>query len=165
MGNKRGATRYRLNNKISIFPDSNRSQVTIFIIFALIIVVIILIIFLLKLKGTTVMQVMDENNPQGSIETCAKQAIEDALERITVNGGDINPGYSVEYKNDNIVYICYSGEYYKPCSYQRPLLVEHIQREIIQDVTPKIEDCFRNSNLDYKKVLQMLENLQELMLQ
>ncbi len=179
MGNKRGATIYRFNNKLSIFPkcnrsnsqsdsllnyilpssnrstrvfnqpsnsiflDSKRSQVTIFIILALIIVVVILIIFLLKLKGTNIMQVIDENNPQGSIETCTKQAVEDGLERITANGGDINPGFSVQYKNENWVYICYSGEYYKQCSYQRPLLVEHIQRELVQYITPKIEDCFQ----------------------
>lgn len=122
---------------------NSRGQVTIFIIFALIIVVIIAIIFLLKLKTNVVMQIINENNPQGSIETCTKQAVEDALERITINGGDINPGFSVKYKNDDIVYICYSGEYYRPCAYQRPLLVEHIQRELVNDITPKIEDCFQ----------------------
>jgi len=126
----------------NFLPKSKRSQVTIFIIYALIIVVVIAIIFLLRIRSNPIIQVIDENNPQGSIETCTRQAVDEALERITVNGGDITPGYALPYRNDNIVYICYSADFYKPCSYQRPLLVEHIEREITDYITPKIEDCF-----------------------
>lgn len=130
-----------MDDKI-IFSKSKKGQVTIFIILALIIVVVIAIILLLLMKTNPIVQVFDENNPQGSIESCTRQAVEDAIERISENGGDIVPGFSLSYRNDNIVYECFSSDFYKPCSFQRTLLVEHMQDEITNFITPKINDCF-----------------------
>ena len=87
-------------DKIKILPKSNRSQVTIFIIIALIIVVIFIMIFLLKFQSPPRVLLMDENNPQGSIESCVMEATEDAIERISIHGGDVNPGFSVEYDGE-----------------------------------------------------------------
>lgn len=137
---------------------NKRGQITIFIILALIIVVIIAIFFLLKFGSQPIVQIFDEKDPQGSIETCTRQAVEEALERIGEHGGDIEPGFSVQYKNDLIVYTCYSGENYQPCSYQRPLLVEHIEKEITDFITPKIDGCFNTLKL---KLLESSTNVEE----
>ncbi|MBS3078775.1 hypothetical protein J4218_01510 [Candidatus Pacearchaeota archaeon] len=130
---------------------NKKSQITIFIIFALIIVVLILIFIFWRFQDNPIVQIFDERNPQGSIETCTRMAVEDAIARISNSGADISPGYSVQFMNDEIVYICYSGENYKPCAYQRPLLVEHIQREITEYITPKIADCFEKLRFKLKE--------------
>ena len=139
--NKRMDSRFEflLNNNL---VNSKRSQVTIFIIIALIIVTIIALIFLLKVKNVPRVQVIDENNPQGAIETCTRDAVEEAIERISISGADIDPDSGVTFNGERIVYICYSSEFYKPCTYQRPMLVEHIQKEITEYATPIISECF-----------------------
>jgi hypothetical protein len=140
-----------------IFPNHKKSQVTIFIIFGLIIVVLIAIFLLLKFGNQPITEIFDKRDPQGSMETCTRQAVEEALDRIGINGGDIIPGHSVFYKNDYITYICYSGVDYQPCSYNRPLLVEHIEREITDYITPRIENCFKNLRLKLEKSYESIE--------
>ncbi len=128
----------RYNN---FFSKSNRSQVTIFIIFALMIIVVIAIIFLLRTtpKG----EVIDEKNPQAYIESCVREKTEEAIDILSKQGGDIYPKGYLMHNGEDIVYLCYNGLYYKFCTNQRPLLVEHIQDEITNYITPYIENCFR----------------------
>ncbi|MDP2924814.1 MAG: hypothetical protein Q8N99_00420 [Nanoarchaeota archaeon] len=129
-----------LNIDKSIFPNK-KSQVTIFIILGLIIVVIFLIIFLLMTAPPKV-ESYNEKNPQSYIEKITTEALEEAIETLSMQGGDMTPSGSVFYNGTEIVYICYSGEFYKKCISQRPLLVEHIEQEITNYITPKIQAGF-----------------------
>ena len=106
------------------------------------IIVAIAIIFLLM--NPIKVEVYDENNPQASIETCTREATEEALNILSPQGGDIIPKGSVRYNGEDIVYICYIGEtdFYKRCVNQRPLLVEHIEKEITDYITPRVNACF-----------------------
>ncbi len=127
--------------KINVYEKMNRgAQIAIFIIIGLIMVVILIILFLL-FKAPEI-KVLDENNPQAYIEGCTREAVEDALEILSKQGGDINPKGFIRYDDEEITYLCYNVDYYWPCVNQRPLLVEHIENEITDYITPKVLECF-----------------------
>ena len=121
----------------------NKAQLTIFIIVALVIVVGIALIFLLK-KGPTVhpTTVVDEENPQGYIEGCTKSSVEEAVNIIVSQGGDLKQEGSIMYQGKNVTYLCYNANFYYPCINQRPMLIKHIQEGITTYVNPKINSCF-----------------------
>lgn len=120
--------------------NSKRSQLTIFIIVAIILVAMILLIFLLWRKPTA--EISPETDPSAYIEQCAEEAAEEAIAILSENGGDIEPEGSVTYDGKEITYLCYNENYYKPCINQRPMLIEHIEQEITNYVEPKVEECF-----------------------
>jgi len=119
---------------------SKRGQITIFIILALMILVALAIIFLLM--NPIKIDVYDENNPQASIETCVRESVEEAINILSPQGGDIIPRGSIRYEGEEITYICYNPEVYKRCINQRPLLVEHVEKEITDYITPRVNSCF-----------------------
>jgi len=122
------------------FKINRRGQITIFIILALMILVALAIIFLLI--NPVKIDVYDENNPQASIESCVRESVEEALSILTPQGGDIVPKGSMRYEGEDITYLCYNPDFYKRCLSQRPLLVEHIEKEITDYITPRVNLCF-----------------------
>ncbi len=119
---------------------NNRAQVTIFIILALIIIVGMILLFLLIRRPS--FEVEDVENPQAYIESCTRDAVEEAIEILSEQGGDIEPEGSVMYEGREITYLCYNANYYVPCVNQRPMLVEHIEGEIDNHIIPRVENCF-----------------------
>jgi hypothetical protein len=126
-----------------------RGQVTIFIILGLIIVVGLIFIF--TLRKPVKIEVYDENNPQSYIEQCTRDAVQEAIDILSPQGGDINPSGSVKYDGIDRVYLCYNNDFYKRCINQRPLFVEHLEREITNFITPKVADCFKVLEMKLEK--------------
>lgn len=131
------------------------AQITIFIILGLIIVVSIVIIFLFFKPPE--LKIVDENNPQAFIESCTREAVEEAIDLLSKRGGDINPYGYISYKGENIAYLCYNEEFYKSCINQKPLLVEHIENEITNHITPIVAECF----FDLKSKLEKRYSIEE----
>jgi len=127
---------------------SKKCQVTIFIILGLIIIILIIMLFLFM--NPPEVKVLDEKNPQAYIETCTREAVEEALSILSPRGGDIIPNGSIIFNSTEITYLCYKGEYYQPCINQRPLLIEHIEKEITNYINPIVAECF----YDIEKVLE-----------
>lgn len=123
-----------------IRKNKSKGQVTIFIIIALIIVVAIALIFVLWREPEA--GVTPPTDPEGYIEKCIKDATKEAIEILSEQGGDIKPEGSVMYKNENIAYLCYNVNFYQPCIMQRPMLIEHIEKEIANYIEPGVKDCF-----------------------
>ncbi|MEK6914594.1 MAG: hypothetical protein AABW83_02980 [Nanoarchaeota archaeon] len=143
---------FAINN---ILSKSKRSQVTIFIILGLIIVVGFLIV--LFLFNPPEIKLVDENNPQAFIESCTRESVEESISLLSKRGGDINPIGYISYDGDNIAYLCYNEEFYESCVNQRPLLVEHIEKEITNYITPIIAECF----YDLKSKLEKRYDVEE----
>lgn len=131
---------YKIFLKYNLFEKSRKSQITIFVILALIIVIAVLIIFAFRNPPKPVPIV--QKNPHAYIEACTRQAVEEALTILMPQGGDINPKGTIRYNGTDIVYHCYINEYYKKCYNQRPLLIEHIEKEITNYIQPKVANCF-----------------------
>ncbi len=121
---------------------NKRAQVTIFVILALALIVSIAIIFVLNKPKAPI--IINEKNPQTYIESCIKDSIEESLEILSEQGGDIFPGNSVMYQDKNVSYLCYANRYYTPCINQRPHLISHIEKEIKEYIFPIINNCFDN---------------------
>jgi len=120
---------------------NNRGQVTIFIIMALILVVGMLLLFLLIRKPE--IDVLDIDNPQAYIESCSRESIEEAVEILLENGGDLEPKGSMLYNGRELTFLCYNKEYYKQCVNQRPMLIEHLEDEIDFYIQSRISNCFQ----------------------
>jgi len=119
---------------------NNRGQITIFVIIGLILVVITAMIFITINPPQTIINT--EKAPHSYIESCTKKVVQEAIEKIQINGGDIKTGFSVRYNNINRSYLCYTSEYFKQCVNQKPMLIEHIEHEITDYITPEISGCF-----------------------
>jgi hypothetical protein len=128
---------------------NKKGQITIFIILALIIVVIILLIFMLRRPAQ--IEVISEENPYSYIESCAKDAVKNAIDILSVQGGDINPKGSVMHQGKNITYLCYNSNFYDSCINQRPLLTEHIKEEIDNYLIPAVSNCFDKLKFELEK--------------
>jgi hypothetical protein len=136
-------------------PELKRSQITIFIIFAILLVVLIILLF--YSMRTPIIPGSDERNPQAVIEACTRESAEDAIEILSAQGGDIVPNGSVKYLGEDITYLCYNANYYESCINQRPLLIEHIENEITNYIKPIVEECFIRLEMDFKSRYDNLE--------
>ncbi len=128
----------------------NKGQVTIFIIIAILIVgVAVLIYFLIpKAEVTTV---FDEKNPNAFIQTCLEDKIIDTIEIVSLQGGSIVPEHYFTYNNINIEYLCYTNQNYKTCVVQRPLLKQHTESEIENEIREDVRTCFNALEESYKE--------------
>jgi len=119
------------------FLGSKRSQVTIFIILAILIVAVLIILFYPQIKKYT--------NPLLSIEvdtkTCFEKNVKEALSETLLHGGSVNPELYFNYENVSLNYLCYTSEWYKTCIMQNPLLKDSIENEIDGLVQTKLMSC------------------------
>jgi hypothetical protein len=139
---------------------NNRGQITIFIILALILVVIIAMLFLLFRSPEQ--NIVDDENPQAFIEKCTKDAVNEALEILMPQGGYLEPQNYKLHENKKLAYLCYTGEYYQTCSNQVPMLIEHIEQEIIDYTRPRIANCFQILESKLEGRYDIVANMDEL---
>lgn len=125
---------------------NTRAQMTIFIIIAIVIVVIILILFYPRIRS-----VVSGPSPSGYIESCAEEAAEEALEKLKVQGGSLEPKNYILYKDNKVDYACYTNEYYQKCVMQKPFLKQDIEKEVISYMEPKIKQCFESYKDELEK--------------
>jgi hypothetical protein len=124
-------------------------QVTIFIIIALVIVALVVLVFLFlpKTKSTT----SDDNNPYGVMQTCLEDKLGKSVDLVSSQGGSTNPQLHFLYKDEKLEYLCYTNEYYKTCAVQQPLLTDHIEKEIKNDVKSEVDSCLNELESNFKK--------------
>lgn len=124
-----------------MYSNEKRGQVTIFIIIAIVIVGLAVLIYLLIPKAETT-AVFDEKNPNAFIQTCLEDKIEDTAETVSLQGGSLAPEHYFTYNNINIQYLCYTNENYETCIIQQPLLKQHIESEIENEIIKDVVNCF-----------------------
>ena len=127
-----------------------KGQVTIFIILAIIIVVgaVLAYIFLPKFRLTAG---LDVENPNAFIESCMEEEIDLAIDKISSQGGSLNPEHYFSYLNMPIEYLCYTNQYYIPCTVQQPLLVNHLKLELDAALQTTTTFCFNELKESYEK--------------
>ncbi len=151
MENKSGtrALSSRLMNKQ--IASSKRSQVTIFIIIAVIIIAVITLFFLIRGESPIDMLRPSMPEPQSAIEQCTKDATSEAIAIMLPQGGYINPENYKLYNNNKIAYLCYNQNYYYPCINQEPMYIKQLKKEIHNYIEPKIRDCFYSLKQEYRE--------------
>lgn len=119
---------------------SKRSQVTIFIIIGVLIIAAVLLVLFLW-RGSPI-STAPSADPESYIDSCVKDSVKEALSILSKQGGDIKQEGTITYKGENITYLCYTSNYYSTCVNQRPLLIEHIEKEITSYIDSKVNSCF-----------------------
>lgn len=120
---------------------NKRGQITIFIIIAVVIVVvgILAVLFYPDIKTTFEAKPI---NPAEIIQTCVEEDIQENIDKLSLQGGSLNPEHYMLYGGEKLEYLCYINEYFKTCVMQQPLLKQHIESEIKKDAEGKIKACF-----------------------
>jgi len=131
----------KANSRLEFLFDSNlvnskRSQITIFIIIALVIVAALIILFYPRIKT-----LISPSDISEEIKACAEEATNEALGKIEVQGGFLEPENYMMYQGNKIEYACYTNEYFKTCIMQRPFLKQDIEEELIAYVEPEVKGC------------------------
>ncbi len=130
--------------------NKKRGQVTIFIIIAIVIVALVVLGFLVYPQIKTNIAT-GETGPSLFIQTCMEDAIKDTVEKVSLQGGSVEPKFFVLHDNEKVEYLCYTNEYYRTCVVQQPLLKPHIEKEIKEDIEDEAEDCFDSLEKNYQK--------------
>lgn len=131
-----------------MIKESKRGQVTIFIIFGIVVVVGIILLYMLNLSPTT--QISPKNDPQGYIEKCMKDALQDSIEVVLPQGGIISPINYILFNETEVRYLCHTQENRQLCTIQEPLLKSKIEAELKLDSQQKIENCFNQLAASFK---------------
>lgn len=129
---------------------SKRGQVTIFIIIAIVIVALGVLLFLLFPKIQSEAK-LDTKNPSAFIQTCLEDEIKERIDKLSLQGGSLNPEHYIMYDNEKVEYLCYINEYYLPCVVQQPMLKQHIESEIKNSIENEADECFGDLKESYEK--------------
>ena len=130
--------------------EGKRGQVTIFIIIGMIIVAIGILIYAFypQIKSTIGGA---EKNPPAYIQSCLEDKIKDTAEKLSAQGGSLDPNLYIMYDDEKVEYLCYTSEYYKNCIVQQPMLKQHIEAEIRNEIDEDVKACFANMKDSYEK--------------
>ena len=127
---------------------NKRGQLAIFIILAIVIVALIIAYFIFR---PSIIPGQTPNTPQGYLEKCMSDYAKPAVQKLSLQGGFIQPEFYKLYKDNKVAYLCYTEEYYKGCTMQVPLLKNHIEEEIKQEINGKVLNCLDSLKQDLEK--------------
>lgn len=126
-----------------LFLKNKGGQLTIFIIIAVFVVALGAMIFLF-FPGVLVNVGVGTDNPSRFIQTCMEDEIKGVVNNLSLQGGSLNPENYFLHENSKVEYLCYTEEDYKPCVVQQPLLNQHIENEIKENIRATANDCFNS---------------------
>ncbi|MBU0894416.1 MAG: hypothetical protein KKF48_05020 [Nanoarchaeota archaeon] len=130
---------------------SKLSQVTIFIIIALVLIgLVIIFLFFRDIVPPVLGGTRAEINPSQYMESCLEENLKEAVDKISLQGGSLSPSHYVLYDNSRIEYLCYTNEYHVLCVVQQPLLVQHIETEIENSIDSKARECLNSMKSNYE---------------
>ncbi|MBS3085757.1 hypothetical protein J4225_03675 [Candidatus Pacearchaeota archaeon] len=115
-------------------------QITLFIIIALVIVGLA-VLFYLFFPKIQVAFGLTPKNPQAFMQNCLEDDLQNSANKLSLQGGSLEPQLYLLYESNKIEYLCYQEEYYLPCIVQQPMLKTHIEKEIKTAVREKVGEC------------------------
>lgn len=127
---------------------NKRGQVTIFIIVAIVIVGIAALIYLL---APSLGFSSSSNNPNEFIRTCLEDEFRNNIEKISLQGGELEPEHYMEFNNVPVTYLVYASQYGQPGTLKYPLLRQHIKQELENAMSPVIQNCFNSIRTSFEE--------------
>ncbi len=118
--------------------NSKKGQITVFIILALAIVVILILLFIGRDRITSI---ISGKTPVEQIKECMQEPLKTALDKVTVQGGSLDPKNYYLYQGNKVEYLCYTEENYVQCVMQKPLLKQSIEKELETYLQPRAKNC------------------------
>lgn len=114
-----------------------KGQVAIFIIIGILIVVSILVFFIWA-KPTY----FSDNVGIVGFEGCVRDSVEAGIIELSNNGGMIDNEFYHMYNGEKFAYLCYTGEYYKTCTVQVPILTSAFNENLEMLIKDEVEACY-----------------------
>ncbi len=130
--------------------EKKRGQVTIFIIVGIVIVALGVLVFTFFPEISSTLG-LGASNPQEFMQGCMQNSIRDAVEKLSLQGGSVEPEHYFLYENSKVDYLCYTREYYVTCAVQRPLLEEYVEEQIKEAVKDKADECLVDLKSSYER--------------
>jgi len=138
---------------------NRKGQITIFVILAIVIVVAGVLIYFFYPKIQSTSNSIPEN-PKVYMQNALETTLQEKATTIGKNGGSLNSestsGVSeinypyINYNGSKVEYLCYTNKYYKKCTVQRVLLVQHIENELKTNLKSEVSKYFSQLVSDYK---------------
>lgn len=126
-----------------------KGQTTLFIIIGIVVVAVALVIYFFYPEIQSGLGLTEEN-PSQFIDSCIKQKIIDTIEILSMQGGSVVPEHYIVYNGNNIEYLCYTNEFYRTCVVQQPLLIEHVEKDIEEEIKGTVRNCFLELKQNYE---------------
>jgi len=117
-----------------------RGQVTIFVILGILIVSAILV-FIIFIRPSLEFR----QGQQSGFESCVNDAVELSVSELEGSAGFIDPEFTYPYEGSEIAYLCYTNEYYRTCTIQKPFLKQHFEEHLRILLNRRINECYTNS--------------------
>ena len=119
---------------------NKRGQVAIFIILGIALLVLILFLF----RENIFSVIYTPKDPSSSVQECVKTSVEEALQILEPQGGEINPELFYMYKGNKLSYLCYTENTIETCVMQTPLVTKSVATEIENYIRPSVEECLES---------------------
>lgn len=122
---------------------NKRGQVTLFVILGIAIVAaaILIYVFYPSIKSSLG---LETKAPSVYMQECLQKDLQTYVDKISTQGGKLNPSVWIMYQDQKIEYLCYTNEFYKPCVMQVPNLKGSIEEELTRALNDKINLCFES---------------------
>lgn len=117
--------------------NSKRSQITIFVIFALVIIAVLIILLYPTFRNAIVPLKPVDSIPRA----CIENAVREALNVTMMRGGIAKPELYFRYNNETLAYLCYTNQWYTTCTMQEPMLKQKIEAEVEAYAKANITKC------------------------
>jgi hypothetical protein len=127
---------------------NKKGQLTVFIILALAIIAVLLLLFLGRDRLTSL---ISEKTPVEQIKECIQEPLKAALNKVTVQGGSLEPTNYYLYEGNKVEYLCYAEENYAQCIMQKPLLKQSIEKELGDYLQPRAKNCIEATKSSLQK--------------
>lgn len=114
-----------------------RGQVTIFIVVAIIVVAIILFSYFYLYP-----MIVSQKDNRPILDRCIQDEMEKQINALSLNAGLIGSKFTTMYMDENISFICYTNENYRPCVVLHPFLKTDFEKSLLKIMQPKIQDCY-----------------------
>jgi len=121
---------------------NKKSQLTLYIIIALVIIAFIILFFTLRNRAKP--GEINVINAEEYIDKCMRDSAEEAVEIMLPQGGYLSPSNYKLYNNTKVAYLCKMDYYYAPCINLEPMYIEHLESEIKNYSQSKVDRCFVN---------------------
>ena len=141
---------------------NKRGQITIFIIIAVLLVAAIILLFWFYNRDVTPVQPDAGENPQYNIEHCINSYVEKDVNKLIENSGYIKKSnLTKNFNGQDIPYLCFVPINYARCIVVEPVLIEHLEKEIYNDIKTKRyiwESGYTNFNIGIYLVIPVDNN-------
>lgn len=131
--------------------EVKKGQVTIFVIIAIVIVGLGVLIYTFY-PNLTGQGYSSSENPEEFLKGCLEEkGIEQEINKISMQGGSLNPELAIDYYGNKVRYLCYSEEYYKLCVVQEPMLKQNFENELYNAIQGKMQECSNELETSFRE--------------